>query len=227
MKTFIKFFACGIFFFSLSSAYSQQGSFSTKIISFPDTSCLKCQSTFSVSVKNLDASNYSGYVNVSVSADTVAFSVASVCSTPTVTITALDSVQITCSIVFDSTYFYAGSNIIVVWSSGNARMPADSARHNVYLNSAGVGIHEPTNAFSFSLHPSLTSSYVQIELSKQEITLEKIRILDVFGREISSVAVSKREKKNRVDVSNLRNGIYFLEVSAGNLRSTRKFIKVD
>jgi len=239
MKAFIKFFVCpmeyglrtfcrsGIFFFSLSSAFAQQGTFSTKIISFPDTSCLVCPDTFSVSVRNLDTSDYTGFVNVSVSADTIAFSLASLCSTPSVTITALDSVQITCNITFDSAYFNTGNNIIVIWSSGNGRVAADSVWTNVYLKTTGAGVGEHQNAFSFSLYPSLANNYLHVDFQKSDWSLEKIRVLDVYGREMQSLAVSKNEKKNVLDISTLANGFYFLEVGSGNRRSTRKFIKVD
>ena len=227
MKSFIKFFVCGFFFFSLSPVFSQQGYFSTQIIYFPDSSYLGYSDTFAVRVKNTDTASYTGFINVYVSADTSAFSVANLYTNQQATIAGLDSIQFTCNILFDSTYFNGGNNIVVVWSSGNAIAPSDSIWSNVYLKTTGAGVHEIINALSFSLHPSIASSFIQIESAKQETSFEKIRILDVFGREISSIAVSKKEKESRVGVSSLPNGIYFLEVSSGNLRSTKKFVKMD
>lgn len=206
-------------------ANSQQQGFSTQLLYFPSTACLGCSDTFIVRIKNLDSAIYTGFVNISVSHDTNSFSVASLCSIPQITVAGFDSIQNTCNITFDSTYFNTGNNIVVVWSSGNAKMPADTAWTNVFLNPAGV--HEISNSPLFAIHPSLASSFVQIELTTQEICLEKIRILDVFGREVHSVVISKREKKNLVDISSLRSGVYFLEVSSGNLRNTRKFVKID
>ena len=225
MKAIKKFFLCGIFFFSLSHVFGQFLGLSTQILYFPSQSCIGCTDTFTVQVKNLDSAAYTGFINISVSHDTIAFSVASLCSIPQITIAGFDSIQNTCNITFDSSYFNTGNNIVVVWSSGNAKFPADTAKTNVLLNPAGI--HETSNSLLFSINPSITNSFVQIELSKQEITLEKIRIFDIFGREISTIAVSKNERKSRVDVSNLPNGIYFLGVSSGNLRNTQKFVKID
>ena len=225
MKSIIKLFICGIFCFSLSHAFGQQLGLSTQILYFPSQSCIGCTDTFTVQVKNLDSASYTGYINIYTSHDTTAFSVAALCSIPQITIAGLGSIQNTCSITFDSTYFNTGNNIVVVWSSGNAKSPADTAGTHVLLTLAGI--HEFLNSFSFSLIPSITNNFIQIKLSNQDIFLEHTRILDIFGREVNSVSILKHEKKNLVDVSRLTSGIYFLEVSSGNLRNTRKFVKID
>lgn len=198
MKSIIKLFVCGIFFFSLSSVFAQQPAFSTQIIYFPDSSYLGYSDTFSVSVKNLDTALYSDYVNIYVSADTIAFSVASLCSIPQITIPALDSVLIPCNINFDSTYFNAGNNIVVVWSSGNAKTPADSIRRNVYLKTTGAGVGEHPHAFSFFLYPSLANNHLHVDFQKPDLTPKKIRVLDVYGREMKVFSVSKNEKKKHL-----------------------------
>ncbi|MBI3500507.1 MAG: T9SS type A sorting domain-containing protein [Bacteroidetes bacterium] len=228
MKSFIKFFICGIFFFSLSSSFAQQGTMSTQALVFPDSSYLGySDSTISVIVKNLDTSVYSGSISIWIGTAYNGFSPVQFCFIQQVTLLPNDTVSTACNIIFDTTNFTGGNNIVVVWSSGNAKTAADSIWTSVYLDSSGAGVHEILNSFSFSLHPSITSNYIHIEVYKQEITLEKIRILDIMGKEINSIALSQREKKNLVDVSNLQSGIYFLEVSAGSFRSTRKFVKID
>lgn len=226
MRLIAKFFFCLIFCFSLSSSYSQQTGFSTKLISFPDTSFLNSSDTFSVWVKNLNTTPYSGFVNVYISADTVAFSIASLCSLST-TIAPFDSVFISCNITFDSTYFNAGNNIVVVWSSGNAVAPADSAWDKVYLKTTGMAVNEHQHEFLFSLYPSFANSFLYIDFQKTNLLPEKIRILDVSGREINLIPILKQEKKKSIDISCLSHGVYFIEVYAGNYRSKRKFIKAN
>jgi hypothetical protein len=227
MKSFIKIFIFVFFSFSLSFSAAQQGSFSTKIISFPDTSCLGCQDSFSVSIKNLGPSNYVGVVSVYVSTDTITYSVASICSTTTVAISVLDSVQIPCTITFDTANFNPGNNIVVVWSSGNAIIPADSTRDKVYLKITS-GINAWTKIILFALYPSLSSHYANIELFKKEIFPYKIRILNVWGIEEEVFIVSRNEEKTLLDISHLPDGVYFIEVSTPNLnfRNAQKFIKI-
>lgn len=227
MRALAKFFSCGIFCIFSFYAMSQQAGFSTKIVFFPDTSYLGASDTFSIRVKNLNTTTYSGFINIYVSVDTVAFSVASLCSLPSITIPPLDSVFIPCNITFDSAYFNAGNNIVVVWSSGNAVTPADSAWDNVYLKTTGMGMNEHQNDFSFSLYPSYVNAFLHLDFQKTNSLLEKIRIMDVFGREIMCVPILKQENKNFIDVSHLSNGIYLLEARFRNFISTKKFIKTD
>ncbi len=210
--------------FAYKTTAQQQG-LSTQIIYFPSISCVGCTDTFSVQIKNLDSATYTGFINIYVSGDTSAFSVASLCAIPLITISGFDSIQNTCNMTFDSTYFNTGNNIVVVWSTGNAKMPADTAWTNVLLNPAGI--HEVANSLSFSLYPSITSDFVEIKLSKQESVIEKIRIIDILGQEVQTISLATNEKKNLINVSAIDSGIYFLEVSFGNLRKTQKFVKID
>jgi len=229
MKSFIKFFICGIFFFSLSSLLAQQPTFSTKIIYFPDSSYLGYPDTFSVSIKNMDTiTSYSGFVNIYVSTDTIAFSVASLCSIPQIIIPASDSITITCNINFDSTYFNGGNNIVVVWSSGNAIAPADSFQTNVYLKTTGAGVHETNLSSIFTIYPTLAKDFIMIE-SSENILPKKIFIEDVTGRIISAITPSV-DSKNRIKIntSELNSGIYFLDMLLPDKqRIVSKFVKTD
>lgn len=226
MKSFIKFFTCGILFFSLSSSFSQQLGLSTQIIYFPSTSCLGCSDTFTVQIKNLDSTSYTGFVNISVSHDTNSFSVASLCSIPQVTIAGFDSVQNTCNITFDSIYFNTGSNIVVVWSSGNAKMPADTAWTTVLLNPAGV--HETNLASAFTIYPSLAKDFITIESSENTLP-KKIFITDVSGRIIKVISPAQESKTRiKINVAEFNSGIYFLDILLPNKqRIVSKFVKTD
>lgn len=228
MKSFIKFFTCGFFFFSLSSAFSQQQGFSTKLLFFQDTSYVGASDSVVVKVKNLDTASYSGYINIYYSTDTAAFTPVQLCSLQNFVLAGLDSVQTTCTIFFDSTYFHNGNNIVVVWSSGNARMPADSVWTNVFLDSTKADVRETNFASAFIVYPTLTNDFITIEDLKNNIP-KKIFIEDVTGRIIEIVS-TPLESKNRIKIntSELKNGIYFLDILLPDKqRVVSKFVKVN
>lgn len=226
MKTLQKLILCGIFSACFTSAFSQQGLFSIQTLSFPDTSFLGItDSTVDVTIKYAGASSYSGSVSIWIGTQQTNFNPVLFCIIQQTTLQPNDSVQANCSIIFDSTNFAGGNNIVVVWSSGNAILPADSVWDNVYLKTLS-SVNEIPNSFLFSLHPSVTPDFLQIELLAPQRGIEKVRIIDLFGREIIG-SRTIREKKNTIDVSGLPTGIYFLEVSSGLFRGTKKFAKTD
>lgn len=227
MKSLLKLLLGGFFCISASFTFSQQATISTDSLAFPDSSYTGYTDTVLITVKNLDTTTYSGSIFMWFATSKTNYTPVQFCFIQQITLQPNGSVQQGCNIIFDSTNFNAGNNIVVVWSSGNAKLAADSVWTTVFLDSTGASVHETANTLSFSVYPSIATNFVHVELSKQKIFLETIRILDVFGKEIMSFAVRKNEKKNLIAVSSLSSGIYFLEVSSGNLRNTRKFVKID
>ena len=183
-----------------------------------------------VRIKNLDTAAYSGYINVYYSTDTITFSPVSFCSINNLLLAGLDSVQTNCNITFDSTYFNPGNNIVVVWSSGNAKMAADSIKHKIYLNpSPAGGVHDINLFSSFSIYPTISSDFIFIELLEKNIQPKKIFIEDFTGR-IVKVVSSSIDSNNRVKVntSELNSGIYFLDILLPDKqRFVSKFVKTD
>ncbi len=234
MKTFksiVKLLLCGLLFSAGSSAFAQQGYFSTKGITLKDTAELgSIDSTARVYIQYSGNNTYNGsvYMNYMVNSGAVV----NTCTTPQVTVTPGATFQTGttngCVFSYDSTHFHLGSNIVVVWSSGNAIAPLDSFKRTVYLRlGAGAGISEHRNEFPFSFYPSLASNYIHIDLGNIETAPEKIRVLDVYGREMKSIILSKSDKKTSLDISSLASGVYFIEVRSGSRTSTKKFIKSE
>lgn len=62
----------------------------------------------------------------------------------------------------------------------------------------------------------------RLEITSNQI-LDKLTIVDINGRELNSIDISSVDYS--IDVSNLANGVYFLEVQSGGLKSVKKFIK--
>lgn len=84
-----------------------------------------------------------------------------------------------------------------------------------------TGINLSNENFSnnvFKLFPNPTSNILKIETSE---TINDIKIIDLAGR---TTAVSNFEN-NKIDVSNLSNGIYFIKIKTNNGDFEQKFIK--
>lgn len=228
MKSIIKFFVCGIFFFSFSSAFSQQLGLSTQILSYPDTSFLGFTDSITVKVRNLDTAAYSGYINIYYTTDTVTFSPVLFCTIQNFILPGFDSVQTSCTINFDSTYFNNGDNIVVVWSSGNAKAPADSVWVNIYLDSTGAGVHDINLSSAFTIYPTLTKDFINVEFTRKNFP-KKLFIEDVSGRIIKVVSPSPDNRNQiKINTSELNSGIYFLDILLPDKqRVVSKFVKAD
>ena len=67
----------------------------------------------------------------------------------------------------------------------------------------------------FLIYPNPTKEYINIDCS----SLESVTIYNILGKELI------KETSNRINVSSLSNGVYFIKVSDGVNSSTKKFIK--
>ncbi|MBI4931383.1 MAG: T9SS type A sorting domain-containing protein [Bacteroidetes bacterium] len=228
MKSFIKFFVCGIFCFSLSSAHSQQGTMSTTALIFPDSSCVGYSDSVYVTMKNIDTASYSGSIFFWIGTAQTNFTPIQFCFIQQITLQPNDSVQQGCVINFDSTNFTGGNNIVVVWSSGNNKAQADSIQDLVYLCGTGAGIHENKLSPSFTIYPTLAKDFITIE-SPENVLPKKIFIEDVTGRIIGIVTPSQESKiRIKLNVADLNSGIYFLDILLPNKqRVVSKFVKTD
>jgi uncharacterized delta-60 repeat protein len=84
-------------------------------------------------------------------------------------------------------------------------------------NNPSLGIQTIEN-LKFSISPNPTNSILNI---KTQETLKSINIIDLLGRKTN---ITKFEN-NAIDLSNLQNGVYFLEITTENGLQTQKFIK--
>lgn len=107
----------------------------------------------------------------------------------------------------------------------NSNIPVQSGTYDISFNII-TGAYNFQNSLkvkeqsktAISLYPNPTNSTLNIKFDR-EITA--IRILDIFGR---SVSVSDPSAKS-VDVSSLRSGLYFVELSTAQGMFSEKFIK--
>ncbi|TAL59907.1 MAG: T9SS type A sorting domain-containing protein [Bacteroidetes bacterium] len=198
---------------------------------FPDTAYWGDTASVIATITNTGSTTYSGYVNIYYTTDTIAFSPVQLCGIQSVTLApnSSDSVQITCVITFDSTYFYQGDNIVVVWSSGNARTAADSVWTHVYLQTP-AGVHENNPNASLMISPSPAKDFIQIKMKSvvpSNGMLQQIKITDVFGRTMYAAPFPDGEGQ-KINIKHLPAGIYFLELMYGNRKkSVQKFVRSD
>ena len=68
---------------------------------------------------------------------------------------------------------------------------------------------------NFKIFPNPTTEYINIDC----VSLESVTIYNILGKELI------KETSNRINVSSLSNGVYFIKVSDGVNSSTKKFIK--
>lgn len=72
---------------------------------------------------------------------------------------------------------------------------------------------------TITVYPNPTSDYINIH-SESNTGIDTIIVTDLSGKK-----VLEQNKTSRVDVQNLSKGIYLLQISVGDNKETRKFIK--
>ncbi len=112
---------------------------------------------------------------------------------------------------FRQTLYVAGDNIIVVWpySSAICNTCYETYHTQVFLYDA-VGIDEVKKE-AVSIYPNPVSRTLNINYENKN-AVERVRIYDLFGREIYNV----NEAVETIDLSGFKKGIYILEMSEKN-----------
>ncbi len=118
---------------------------------------------------------------------------------------------------------YAGNDIILKFKSFNRR------GNNLYLDNIWVyeGV-EPLSVVEnkinpLSIYPNPTQNNITIDLGNNDIKNSTLILVDLLGKYVSKTNVSQR--LNKIDMSNLSNGIYFIKFSNKNGSVTEKIIK--
>ncbi len=128
-------------------------------------------------------------------------------------------------------YIYSWSNgentpMITNLSSGTYDLIIEDARgcsSNSFSFTVGslVDILDLNLKETISISPNPANGFIQIKMN-QSIEKAQIKILNVQGKLITDLIV--QEDRNRIDVSHLNNGIYFIRVQVDNLFYTTKFL---
>ena len=95
-----------------------------------------------------------------------------------------------------------------------------SSSISVFKNTSPLGVDpiEPKKAMAVFPNPAHTE--LNIQLPEQE-TLDCVAITDITGK----IVLKQDQNLNQINVSNLANGLYFIEAHSGNKKFQTKFIK--
>lgn len=75
------------------------------------------------------------------------------------------------------------------------------------------------------LFPNPASQYIQIMISNDLTSIRSVKVYTIAGSVVDEKTMSGNEESFRYDISQLKNGIYLMEITAGNQRNVLKFIK--
>lgn len=189
----------------------------SSLINWPDTAYQNQVFPVISVVENIGTAVYQAPLQIVLKADSNVFSYLFYNSTQTITILPGDTVHLSMpgGYLFDSSVFKPGNNVVVVWPFTTQTAAIDTFQTIVYFNNIGVqGINDPTPIPGLSVYPN--PAQAETYIYSPNTGLERVRILDTYGREISTIPGNRAHKMN-LPLEGLPAGIYLLEVfgSAG------------
>ena len=105
------------------------------------------------------------------------------------------------------------------WVIANAEGYSSSlSYYRVFTTGSGTDVQEITSNNYLSLYPNPTSDFITITIPelnnglKPIVTDDKVQIFDVLGIEVMSIGTELDQSQQRIDVSHLPAGVYFVKV---------------
>jgi len=86
-----------------------------------------------------------------------------------------------------------------------------------------VGIREMSQSEDIVLYPNPTTG--ELRVMSEELRIERVEIFDVYGRKLSSNHLIISSSHQKIDISHLTSGIYFIKIETDNGSVTKKIIK--
>ncbi len=205
-----------------------QGFITLKITSMPGYPALPADSAYEGISYNFDmvlVNNSSTPINSSV---TIFFRIDSitnpVITTSPVGIPPNDSTVISVTQYnFTQPFYKVGNNIVVVWPMVNGTfVPVDTTYKDVYfIPLTSVGNPEVQGP-GIQIYPSPTTDFINLDVPPDQ-HVEHVRIFDSIGKLTREIIPGQQRK---LDVSFLKPGIYFLEISGQNYTDCLRFVKL-
>ena len=81
------------------------------------------------------------------------------------------------------------------------------------------------NAFSFQIFPNPTSQFLNIALSSELPNDYQIQLINIKSQSVFSQEFNSNHKNHQINVSDLPNGIYLIQIASKSLIYSRKFVK--
>jgi hypothetical protein len=139
-----------------------------------------------------------------------------------------DTAKIYTHVKVSSHYFENGNgNIIVIWPTGDKNGKKTFCKDSVIYPKKIIvinlaGIKDVKNTFDpVNIYPNPAQAWLSLEMKDPGLKIKMVRVTDVSGKEV----INTRNPIEKIDVSGLKTGSYFLEVDCGtNQKATYPFI---
>ena len=96
---------------------------------------------------------------------------------------------------------------------------------NTGNNNGAVGIEDVTNGNAFNLYPNPTQGQLNIAINTNlKATDVQVKIRDLAGKTYAFAAADYDNHNIKLDVSNLMDGVYFVEVSGSDWHKMKKVV---
>lgn len=184
----------------------------SSLINWPDTAYQNQVFPVETVVENIGTAVYQAPLQIVLKADSNVFSYLFYNSTQTITILPGDTVHLSMpgGYLFDSSVFKPGNNVVVVWPFTTQSAAIDTFQTVVYFNNLGTqGLNDPKPIPGLSIYPN--PAQAETYIYSPTSGLERVRIMDAFGREISTIPGNRQHKMN-LPLEGLPAGIYLLEI---------------
>lgn len=123
--------------------------------------------------------------------------------------------------------FYSGDSI--KWIDDNEAQPPPNQPISYRFYGKRISNYVPAgikqvkaNSKQFIVYPNPASSVMQLSVNGNR--LEELKVFDVFGRDVRYEIIDMRPNTAKLDMSNLPDGVYFVQVKTNEGSSTQKFI---
>lgn len=78
---------------------------------------------------------------------------------------------------------------------------------------------------NIKLFPNPASQHIELRLPRNFEAIRSIKVYSIAGVLMEEMAFAGNKESLRYDVSRYRNGVYFMEINAGNKKNVLKFLK--
>ena len=110
--------------------------------------------------------------------------------------------------------------VIYVRSNGSVNGDTEVFYDNISLQEAAPLSVDDFSASNVKVYPNPANNFINIESNVMEIT--EVALYDILGKKVLS---QNKLVNNRLDISSLTKGVYFMKISANENSITKKIIK--
>lgn len=119
--------------------------------------------------------------------------------------------------------FEINRNEVIYSYQGNRNPFIDHPEYLINIYEPTVGTHEIATANQIKIYPNPTSEFISISNISSNVQHWEISITNMYGQEVRNGIDYDNTSMNRIDVSDLPNGLYILSLINENKIITSKF----